>query len=163
MISDNVLWASFPQLGNPSHRPLLMSPRFSLYSGFLRNLHQLLLQTLRERSRSYMLPPALWTLSLPELWGRFLQLHTFDENFHSSFRSRHSTRSVLLRVNNDILAAMDNKSSVPSSSPDFNTLLACRAWYLDDFHHSSLADLSQRGHLVSHPQLPLFQPVYLKV
>ncbi|GAA6092445.1 RNA-directed DNA polymerase from mobile element jockey-like, partial [Tachysurus ichikawai] len=41
-----------------------------------------------------------------------LQLHGIGDTFQSGFRSRHSTESALLRVHNDILGALDGKSSV---------------------------------------------------
>ncbi|GAA6093889.1 uncharacterized protein LOC116685831, partial [Tachysurus ichikawai] len=41
-----------------------------------------------------------------------LQLHSIGDTFQSGFRSRHSTESALFRVHNDILGALDGKSSV---------------------------------------------------
>ncbi|KAI5608745.1 hypothetical protein C0J50_12193 [Silurus asotus] len=41
-----------------------------------------------------------------------LQLHVIGDTFQSGFRARLSTESALLRVHNDILGALDGKSSV---------------------------------------------------
>ncbi|GAA6069361.1 uncharacterized protein LOC116685831, partial [Tachysurus ichikawai] len=64
-----------------------------------------------------------------------LQLHGIGDTFQSGFRSRHSTESALLRVHNDILGALDGKSSGVLVLLVSNMLLDIKQWLSQNFLH----------------------------
>jgi len=82
-------------------RPLLKKP----------SLDPTILSNFRPISHLPFLSKLMEKLVFSQLQSH-LQLHIISDKFQSGFRSRHSTESALLRVHDDILGALDSKSSV---------------------------------------------------
>ncbi|GAA6069360.1 RNA-directed DNA polymerase from mobile element jockey-like, partial [Tachysurus ichikawai] len=96
-------------------RPLLKKP----------NLDPFILSNFRPISNLSFLSKLMEKLVFEQLQSH-LQLHGIGDTFQSGFRSRHSTESALLRVHNDILGALDGKSSGVLVLLVSNMLLVCR-------------------------------------
>ncbi|KAI2660342.1 RNA-directed DNA polymerase from mobile element jockey [Labeo rohita] len=109
-------------------RPLLKKP----------NLDPSILSNFRPISHLPFLSKLMEKLVVSQLQSH-LQLHAIADKFQSGFRSRHSTESALLRVHNDILGALDSKSSVVLVLLDLTAAF-------DTVDHAAL--ISQLQHIV---------------